>query len=112
MQDKIKNWIFTSTILGIILGRIINRVLSNHFGDKASNTIVALLVTIIFCVILLLITMAQYIIAIMLFIMSIPLIISGIGLYLNNMNLVGIGIFSIFIIYPILIKVITKLKKR
>jgi len=39
------------------------------------------------------------------------MVVGGIGLYLNNMNLVGLGILLIFIMCPILIKIIPKLKR-
>jgi hypothetical protein len=112
MKNKIKYWMGSIGILGVLLGRILNRVLSNYFGDNASNLVVAVSVAIVLCMILLLIAMAHYIAAIELLVMVIPLIISGIGLYLNNMDLVGLGILSVFIIYPILIKVIPKLKRN
>ena len=111
MKDKIKYWMGSIAILGVLVGRILNRVLTNHFGDNASNLIVAVSVAIVLCVILLLITTAHYIEAIALLVMLIPLIISAIGLYLNNMDLVGLGILLVFIIYPILIKVIPKFKQ-
>lgn len=111
MKNKVKYWVGVIGILGILLGRILNRILTDYVGSKASNIIVAVSITIIFCVIVLSIIMSQYSTAIMLFIMVIPLIISGMGLYLNNMDIVGLGILSIFIIYPILIKVISKFKR-
>ena len=98
-------------ILGVLLGHILNRVLLDHFGNKASNIIVAVTVAIVFCIILLLIITAHYFAAIVILIMEVPLIISGIGLYLNNMDLVGIGILLAFVIYPILIKVVKKFNR-
>jgi hypothetical protein len=111
MKNRLKAWIPIIGIIGVILGRIVNKLLSSYFGDNSSNVVVAISVAIAFVVILLAIAMAQYFIVIMMFIMTIPLTISGIGLYLNNMYLMVGGIVSIFIIYPILIKIIPKLRR-
>lgn len=111
MKNKIKYWMSSIGVLGVLFGRILNRVLEKYYGDNASNVVVAVAVAFWFCLVLLFIAMKQYITAIMLFIMIIPLIVSGIGLYLNNMDLVGLGILLIFIILPILIKVIPKMKR-
>lgn len=110
MRDKIKYWMGYIGILGVLAGRILNRVLTNHFGDNASNLVVAVCFAIVLCVILLLIATAHYIEAIALLVMLIPPIITAIGLFLDNMDLVGLGILLVFIIYPILIKVIPKFK--
>lgn len=93
-------------ILGVLFGRILNRVLSSYFGDKGSNIAFAIAGAIVFGAILILIAMKYYMAAILSVIGSIPLIVSGIGLYLNNMDMVGLGILLIFIIYPITVKVI------
>ena len=111
MKNKIKYWMPSIGILGVLLGRILNRVLTDYFGNDSSNIVAAVCIAIGFCIILLLIAMKQYFTATMLFIMEIPAIIIGIGLYLNNMDLLGLGILSIFVIYPLLIKVIPKLKR-
>jgi hypothetical protein len=57
---------------------------------------------------LLAIIMRKYFTAAGLFILSIPLIVGGIGLSLNDMDLVGLSILLIFIIYPITIIVAKK----
>lgn len=111
MKNKVKYWLGVIGIFGVLIGRVLNRVLTTYVGSNASNIVVAASITIVFCVILLSVVMSHYFTAIMLFIMAIPLIISGIGLYLNNMDLVGLGILLIFIIYPILIKVIPKFRR-
>lgn len=111
MKNKAKYWLGAIGVFGVLLGRILNRVLTTYVGSNASSIVVATAITIVFCVILLSVVMSHYFIAIMLFIMAIPLSVSGIGLYLNNMDLVGLGILLIFIIFPILIKVILKLKR-
>lgn len=111
MKNKFKYWLVAIGIFGVLLGRILNRILISYFGNNASNIVVAISIAVVFCVILLSVVMAHYFTAIMLFIMAIPLSVSGIGLHLNNMDLVGLGILLIFIIFPILIKVIPKLRR-
>lgn len=110
MKNNVKYLMVVMGILGILLGRIVSRVLESYYGNKASNIVVSASVVIVFCVILALIIMKHYIAAILLLIMVIPLIIGGIGLYLNNMLVASAGVLLIFIIYPILLKVIPRLK--
>lgn len=112
MDRKVNYRMTLICILGIIFGSFINKVLSSHWGNKGSNIAMAVSGTIVFCGILILIFMKYYTIAIISIVMAIPLIVGGIGLYINNMNIVGCGIVLIFIIYPVLLKVIPKLKKH
>lgn len=110
MNKKIKCKMTLICLLGVFLGPIINRMLSNYFGDNGSNIAMAVSGTIVVCAILILIVIGYYMVAIISVVMAIPMIVGGIGLYLNNMDAVGFGILLIFIIYPVLIKVIPKLK--
>lgn len=111
MKNNTKNKLMLIGVLGVLFGRILNRVVYRYMGDKGSNIAFAISLAIVFSAILILVVMKYYMAAIMSSIGSIPLIVGGIGLYLNNMDLVGLGILLIFIIFPILIKVIPKLKK-
>jgi len=108
MKNKQKYLMSMIGIFGVLFGRILNRVLSNYFGNKGSNIAFAISGAIVLCVILILVIKKYYIAAVLSVIAFIPLIVAGIGLYLNNMNIVGFGILLIFIIYPITIKVIKK----
>lgn len=112
MDKKTKYSISSICILGVLFGRFLNRELTHYFGNNTSNIIVAICLAVIFCVILLSIIMKQYITGIGLLVLSIPLIIEGIGLYLDNMELVGFGILLIFIICPIMIIVIKRFRNK
>jgi intracellular septation protein A len=112
MNRKIKYSMASIGILGVLFGRFLNRELTHYFGNNASNIIVAICLAVIFCVILLSIIMKQYITGIGLFVISIPLIVGGLGLYLDNMELVGLGILLIFIIYPAMIIVIKRFRNN
>lgn len=99
-------------IVSVLFGRIINRVLFSYFGNRGSNIAFTISGTIIFFAILILIVMKYYMAAVLSVVGSIPLIISGIGLYLNNMEVVGLGILLIFIILPITTKLIKNKSDR
>lgn len=110
MKNKFKYSIPSISIFGVLFGRILNRELTRYFGNNASNIVVAICIAIVFYVILLTIIMKQYITAIGLFVMATPLIICGIGIYRDNIGLMGMGILSVFIIYPIFIKIVKRLR--
>lgn len=111
MRNKTNYWMALICILGVLVGRILNRVLSSYFWNNGSTIVVAVSGAIALCVILIIIARGHYKSAIILFIMAIPIFIIGIGLYMDNINVVELGIISVFIIYPILIKVLPKLKR-
>ncbi|MPN41315.1 hypothetical protein SDC9_188858 [bioreactor metagenome] len=112
MNRKAKYSMSSIAILGVLVGRLLNRVLTHYFGNNASNLIVAICLAVVFGAILLSIVMKQYATGIGMFVISIPLLIEGIGLYLNNMDLVGLGILLIFIVCPIMMIVIKRLRKN
>jgi len=110
VNNKTKYWMGLIGIIGVLTGRILTRVLSNYFGSNGSNIIAVVSGTIVFCGILALIAMKLYKAAIITGVMVVPMIIMGIGLYFDNMDIMGLGLLSFFIMTPILLKVIKKFK--
>lgn len=108
MKNNIKYSMPLIGITGVLFGRVLNRVLTSYIGDKGSNMAFAISGTIVIFSILVLIAMKYYMAAIISVIVSIPLIVGGIGLYFNNMDLVGLSILLMIIIYPITAKVAKK----
>jgi len=112
MKKKDKYIMSTIGIFGVLFGRILNRVLSEYFGYNNGAVIaISVAVVILLGAILVLIAKGYYIVAIIYVVMTIPLIVGGIGVYLENMILIGLSILVFIIILPILIKVIPKLKR-
>lgn len=112
MNKKTKYSLSSIGVLGVLFGRFLNRELTHYIGNSASNLVVTICITVIFCVILISIIMKQYITAIGLLVGSIPLIVAGVGLYLNNMDLLGLGILLIFIIFTIMMIVTKRFKNN
>ncbi len=100
------------SILGVLVGRILNRVLIDYFGANGSLALVFTIVTLfLICDLCLLITKRLFA-ALAIFIFSSPLLIGFTGMYLDNYTILGCGIVSIFIIYPIFIKWIKRLDRN
>lgn len=95
-------------ILGTFIGIVLSRVIDVHYGDNGKITIVGSIIVIIALSILYLIIKKNYLSAIIIFAILLPLIIGFIGMYLNSLYLVIGGIASIFIIAPIMIKLMPK----
>jgi len=110
IKNKTKELMVIIGILGVLLGRILNSVLSRYVGNNSSNIILSVALTIFLCVILFLLISRYYIVAILLLIIGSPIIIANIGLFFNNKWLEGIGILLFFIVFLFMPKFIKKLK--
>lgn len=111
MKDAIKSNIFWICMSGMIVGRIASRILTNYFGLDGHNIVGTVAAGIVFCSIIWLFITRQYFWALVSMVVSIPLVIGLTGMYLDNTHIMDIGILLVFIMYPILIKIIPKLKK-
>ena len=107
MKKRNENIVLVSTF-GIIVGRVLNRVLPRYFGNKGLNIFIIILMAFVLSGILYLALMKYYMAAIMMVIMIIPFAIGAVGIILDNMILLSIALGFICIVNPILIKVITK----
>lgn len=110
MNSKTKYWMGLIGIIGVLTGRILNKVLPNYFGNNGSNIVVIIAELVVICGFLTLIVMKLYKAAIITSVMVVPVIIMGIGLYFDNMDIMGLGLLSFFIMSPILLKVIKKFR--
>lgn len=110
MNKKRKYLLMSVGIFGILLGRVLNRVLSIYFGNDSSNIVISVSGVIIICTILISIIMGYFRGALQLFLITIPMIIAGIGVYLNNMDVAEIGIIIALIFYPIFAIIMKRLK--
>ncbi|GKX68624.1 hypothetical protein [Inconstantimicrobium mannanitabidum] len=105
MRDKIKHWIPTVGILGVLLGRILNRNLTSTFGNSASSNIVFVLCSIIFLILLIQLIRRKYKEAIAIFLMLIPVILMGVGMYYDNLIIGFLGLILLVAILPIVRKI-------
>ncbi|AOR23443.1 hypothetical protein [Clostridium taeniosporum] len=112
MENKRKYILISIGICGVLFGRIFNRILSIYFGNNSSNVVFGVATAVVLCAILISIVMGYYKGAIQLIIISLPMIIGGIGLYRDNMDMVGFSLLIALIMYPILIKVMKKLNRN
>lgn len=110
LKNKRKYIFMLICICSVLFGRVLNRILSNYFGDNGSNIAFAIGATAVICAILIAVVMGYYKGAFQLIIMSIPMGVGGVGLYLNNMDMLGFSILLMCVIYPIMIKVTKKSK--
>lgn len=87
MRNNIKGYFAILGVIGVLLGRIVLRVSSNYLGYNTSNIIMTVILTVLFCLISAFIIKGYFLIGFTFLCISIPLSISGIGMYLNNLNL-------------------------
>lgn len=117
MNNKIKKALPSLCLLGVPLGRIINRILTHYYGRNTTAKIETVYIvslicaTLIFAVILSAF-MKQHATAVGLFIMTIPFIVMWAGMYQDKIELTGLGIALIFIIYPIMIFIMKRIRKN
>jgi len=94
-----------------LFGVLMSRALSEKYGNDIRIMISGIAVLICIISILFVFCMKYYALALMLLAMMTPLILGFIGLYLDKSYLMDIGIISIFIIIPIIVKIAPKYKK-
>ncbi|WP_346878576.1 hypothetical protein [Clostridium sp. UBA7791] len=90
---------------------LIIRALSEKYGNDIRIMIGGISVIIGISIILFMLCMKEYVVALILLAMMLPIVIGFIGLYLEKSYLMDIGIISLLIIIPILIKIIPKYRK-
>jgi len=90
---------------------LIIRALSEKYGNDIRIMIGGISVIIGISIILFMLCMKEYVVALILLAMMLPGIIAVIGVWLDNIYIMGSGIVLLFIIGPILIKIIPKYRK-
>ena len=108
LENKRKYILIAIGICGVLFGRSLNRILSIYFGINSSNIVFGAAAAVGLCIILISIVKGYYKGTIQLVIISLPMIIGGVGLYRDNMDIVGFSILIALIMYPILIKIMKK----
>ena len=109
MNKKSKDYIWLG-ILGVLVGRIIERVLSQYFGKNSVCIFMAVIGSFLLCLVVSSIIKKDYIEAIKTFLIAIPSVISVIGMLLNNIYMMIAGVLFIFIVCFVIIKFVPKSK--
>lgn len=94
----------TLSIFGILVGRILNRILGNYFGVNGPLTLVLTIITLFMVCDLYLVIRRRFFAALVIFVCVFPLLIGFIGMYIDNSIVLLCGICLIFIVYPLFIK--------
>lgn len=92
------------SIFGVLLGRILNRVLGNYFGMKGPIAVVTTIAVVFLVLDLYFFVRRRYFAALVIFIFALPQFIGTIGMCIDNMFVLLCSILSIFIVYPLFIK--------
>ena len=100
-----KNSKFIGGIL-VLLTILFTRIMVSKYGEKSRVIIITLALLISIIGLIGIIYTKKYMIALGAFMMILPLVVMTIGIYLNNLYISGIGFLLIFILIPIMIKVI------
>lgn len=106
-----KGKVITISILGVLVGRVLNRILSNYFGENGPLALVFTIVILFLCCDFYLLITKRFLASLIIFAYISPLLIGFIGMYIDNYTILGCSIGSIFIIYPIFIKWIKRLDR-
>ena len=108
MKDK---FMFIS-ILGILVGRILNRILSSYFGVNGPLALVFTIVALFMVCDLYFLIRRRFFATLVIFIFVLPMLIGFIGMFMDNYAILDCGIVSIFIIYPIFTRWIKRLDRN
>ncbi|MDT8718422.1 hypothetical protein IAI10_17280 [Clostridium sp. 19966] len=100
------------SIIGVFLGIAVDKVLINKYGVNASTIMVGALIIILLILITALIFLKYFLAALGLLILGTPLIISFIGMYLDNLILMMIGVALMVVVVPVMKKVLLRLKNK
>lgn len=107
MKDKLKGL----GVLGVLVGIILSRVLGSYYGDNARIAIMTAVIVLLLIIVAILF-IKKYTIAGLAFLsITVPIIIIALGMYKDNLYLVGGGLILFFVTLVILIKYLNSIKK-
>jgi len=106
IKDKVKY----VGIMGVFFGIVMNRILTARYGNSGSIILASVALTLV--VISMIIIMKKFLEALILLPIVLPGIIMFIGIFIDNLYVGGVGLISLMIALPIMIKVTPKLKDK
>ena len=108
MRDKMKY----IGIVGVVFGFVMSKILRVRYGDSGSVILASVAFTIIVISVISLVIMKKYIIVLLTLFMVLPCIVMLIGIFTDNLYAGGVGLISLIIAIPIMIKITPKLKDK
>ncbi len=96
--------------MGVFFGIVMNRILTARYGNSGSIILASVALTLV--VISMIIIMKKFLEALILLPIVLPGIIMFIGIFIDNLYVGGVGLISLMIALPIMIKVTPKLKDK
>lgn len=108
MKDKVKY----VGIMGVFFGIVMNRILTARYGNSGSIILASVALTLVVISMIIIIIMKKFLEALILLPIVLPGIIMFIGIFIDNLYLGGVGLISLIIALPIMIKVTPKLKDK
>ncbi len=108
MKDKVKY----VGIMGVFFGIVMNRILTARYGNSGSIILASVALTLVVISMIIIIIMKKFLEALILLPIVLPGIIMFIGIFIDNLYVGGVGLISLMIALPIMIKVTPKLKDK
>ncbi|GEM_PF-498212 len=109
IKDKVKY----VGIMGVFFGIVMNRILTARYGNSGSIILASVALTlVVISMIIIIIIMKKFLEALILLPIVLPGIIMFIGIFIDNLYVGGVGLISLMIALPIMIKVTPKLKDK
>ncbi|WP_346848228.1 hypothetical protein [uncultured Clostridium sp.] len=108
MKDKVKY----VGIMGVFFGIVMNRILTARYGNSGSIILASVALTLVVISMIIIIIMKKLLEALILLPIVLPGIIMFIGIFIDNLYVGGVGLISLMIALPIMIKVTPKLKDK
>ncbi len=108
IKDKVKY----VGIMGVFFGIVMNRILTARYGNSGSIILASVALTLVVISMIIIIIMKKFLEALILLPIVLPGIIMFIGIFIDNLYVGGVGLISLMIALPIMIKVTPKLKDK
>jgi len=108
LKDKVKY----VGIMGVFFGIVMNRILTARYGNSGSIILASVALTLVVISMSIIIIMKKFLEALILLPIVLPGIIMFIGIFIDNLYVGGVGLISLMIALPIMIKVTPKLKDK
>ena len=108
MKDKMKY----IGIVGVLIGFIMSRILTSRYGNDGRVILASIAFIVLVISFIIIIVMKKYKLALLLLFIVFPCIVVFLGIIVDNVYIVGVGLILISIAIPIMIKIIPKLKDK
>jgi len=104
-----KNMPWVGAILAVI-SVLFSKYMVSKYGEDTRAIMITVVLVAAVAVVIGIICTKKYLVAFIVSMMMIPVVVGAIGIYIDNLYICAAGILLIFIIAPIMLKVINKRK--